>query len=168
MLWVPNVNPCRVSLWPVTYTLTQKYNTKATFFITGRNFGKGAINDPAKPWRALIKRMFDEGHQVASHTWSHQNLATIKQETFRQQMLWNEVAIADILDGRFPTYMRPPYSSSNGQTDAWLGELGYHVVYFDLDTEATCTSRPRRFRCPRTSGIDRQGPEPRQQYVARH
>ncbi|GJN80281.1 hypothetical protein PLIIFM63780_003806 [Purpureocillium lilacinum] len=132
---------------PYTYTedllnLLKKYNTKATFFITGRNFGKGAINDPAKPWRALIKRMFDEGHQVASHTWSHQNLATIKQETFRQQMLWNEVAIADILDGRFPTYMRPPYSSSNGQTDAWLGELGYHVVYFDLDTEGYLHQSP--------------------------
>ncbi|KAL6883167.1 carbohydrate esterase family 4 protein [Trichoderma longibrachiatum] len=110
------------------------HGVKATFFVTGRNLGKGAINDETKDWPRLIRRMKDEGHQIASHTWSHQRLPTLSKARLRQQMIYNEIAIADII-GVFPTYMRPPYSASNEDVDEWLGELGYHVTYFDLDTE---------------------------------
>jgi hypothetical protein len=75
-----------------------------------------------------------DGHQIASHTWSHQRLPTLGKTLLRQQMIYNEIALADIL-GFFPTYMRPPYSASNEDVDEWLGDLGYHVTYFDLDTE---------------------------------
>ncbi|KAF7550637.1 hypothetical protein G7Z17_g5573 [Cylindrodendrum hubeiense] len=124
---------------PYDYTeylldLLLQYDAKATFFITGRNLGKGAINDASTAWPALIKRMVAEGHQVASHTWSHQRLTTLSKAKFWNQMVYNEIAFADLL-GYFPTYMRPPYSASNDTTDAWLGELGYHVTYFNLDTE---------------------------------
>lgn len=78
--------------------------------------------------------MIAEGHQVASHTWSHQRLTTLSEEKFHNQMIFNEIAFADIL-GYFPTYMRPPYSASNATTDAWLDDLGYHITYFNLDTE---------------------------------
>lgn len=51
-------------------------------------------------------------------------------------MVKNEMAFANIL-GKFPTYMRPPYSSctaaSGCQDD--LKELGYVVSYFNLDTD---------------------------------
>lgn len=95
--------------------------------------GKGAINDPTTVWPDIIRRMRRDGHQIGSHTWSHQKLTEISETQFRRQMLYNEVALADLL-GDFPTYMRPPHSMSNGVTDAWLGELGYHVAYFDLNT----------------------------------
>ncbi|KAJ4136479.1 hypothetical protein NW768_004092 [Fusarium equiseti] len=131
---------------PYTYTedlldLLQRYNVKATFYITGRNLGKGAINDAATPWPSLIRRMIRDGHQIASHTWSHQRLTTLTRSKFWNQMIYNEIAFADIL-GYFPTYMRPPYSASNATTDAWLGELGYHVTYFNLDTEGYLHDSP--------------------------
>ncbi len=81
------------------------------------------------------------GHQIASHTWSHQHLTALNEAQFRNQMYFNEVAIADLL-GYFPTYMRPPYSDSNDRTDRWLGELGYHVTYFNLDTEGYLHNEP--------------------------
>lgn len=118
----------------LAHVLRKSYEAKATFYITGRNLGKGAINDASTPWPGLIRRMLDEGHQIASHTWSHQRLTQLSEAKFRNQMLYNEVALADLL-GFFPTYMRPPYSASNSTTDAWLGELGYHITYFNLDTE---------------------------------
>jgi hypothetical protein len=37
--------------------------------------------------------------------------------------------------GKFPTYMRPPYSDCTGQCETDLATLGYHAIYFDLDTE---------------------------------
>jgi peptidoglycan/xylan/chitin deacetylase (PgdA/CDA1 family) len=131
---------------PYEYTedlldLLLSYNAKATFFVTGRNLGKGAINDPSTPWPALIRRMVAEGHQIASHTWSHQRLTTLSQSKFYNQLHYLETALSDIL-GYFPTYMRPPYSASNATTDGWLRTLGYHITYFGLDTEGYLHDEP--------------------------
>lgn len=77
--------------------------------------------------------MIADGHQIGSHTYSHQKLPEITAQQFQNQMRFNEIALADLL-GYFPTYMRPPHSMSTEQTDAWLADLGYHVTYFDLNT----------------------------------
>lgn len=109
-----------------------KYNAKATFFITGNNIGKGAIDEN---WRGVIERMYAKGHQIASHTWSHQNLDEITQEQRYDQMVKNEMAIRNIL-GKYPTYMRPPYSACDtAACQADLKALGYVVTSFDLDTD---------------------------------
>ncbi|EOO00650.1 putative chitin binding protein [Phaeoacremonium minimum UCRPA7] len=110
------------------------YGAKATFFITGNNIGKGMINDPDLPWAGFIKRMTEEGHQVASHTWSHQNASQLTTAQLQAQMVYNEIALNDIL-GFFPTYMRPPFSICEKACQTILAALGYHIIYFDLDTE---------------------------------
>ncbi|KAK4044010.1 hypothetical protein C8A01DRAFT_43171 [Parachaetomium inaequale] len=112
----------------------KSYGAKATFFLTGNNLGKGKINDPATIYPAIIRRMHAEGHQVASHTWSHQNASQLTNTQFTNQMVWNEIAINSIL-GFFPTYMRPPYSICEKNCQTILSTLGYHAIYFDLDTE---------------------------------
>ncbi|KAL3479299.1 hypothetical protein BJX99DRAFT_255560 [Aspergillus californicus] len=116
--------------------LLDKYGAKVTFFVTGNNNGKGQIDSPDLPWAPLIQRMVLSGHQVASHTWSHQDLNRISQVQRRTQLLWNEVALRNIL-GSFPTYMRPPYSKCTTDTGCLgdMGDLGYHVVLYDIDTE---------------------------------
>lgn len=45
-----------------------------------------------------------------------------------------EEALVGIL-GKFPTYMRPPYSSCEGECPQTMADLGYHICYFDLDTD---------------------------------
>lgn len=124
---------------PYIYTsdllnLFATYNAKATFFITGNNNAKGMINNASLAWPALIQRMYAEGHQIASHTWGHQDLSAITQAQRLNQMRYNEIAFNDIL-GFFPTYMRPPYSSCTTACETDMATLGYHIVYFDLDTE---------------------------------
>lgn len=42
--------------------ILQKYNAKATFFVTGQNAN----------YRYLIKKAHDQGHTIALHTYSHQ------------------------------------------------------------------------------------------------
>ncbi|KAH7399207.1 hypothetical protein DE146DRAFT_526203 [Phaeosphaeria sp. MPI-PUGE-AT-0046c] len=110
-----------------------QYGFKATFFVTGINIGKGAIDTTAQ-WSNVIKRMVAEGHQVASHTWSHQDLSVITEAQRYDQMVKNEMAIRNII-GKYPTYMRPPYSSCNGACQSVLKTLGYVISYFDLDTD---------------------------------
>ncbi|KAL2164484.1 hypothetical protein VTH06DRAFT_3700 [Thermothelomyces fergusii] len=124
---------------PYLYTndlldILKRYNAKATFFITGTNLGKGQINDPTTIYPQIIRRMHAEGHQIASHTWSHQNASQLTNTQFTNQIVWNEIALNSIL-GFFPTYMRPPYSICEKACQDILSTLGYHVVYFDLDTE---------------------------------
>ena len=43
-------------------------------------------------------------------------------------------ALKQIL-GYSPTYMRPPYLSTNALALQTLGELGYHVIQVDIDTK---------------------------------
>ncbi|KAK7528845.1 uncharacterized protein IWZ02DRAFT_440166, partial [Phyllosticta citriasiana] len=126
---------------PYIYTdgvldLLKRYNASATFFITGNNIGKGEIDNAAYGWDTVIKRMHAEGHQIASHTWSHQNLSQITSAQRKDQMYKNEMALRNIL-GFFPTYMRPPYSACDQPSGCWrdMKNLGYHVTYFDVDTD---------------------------------
>lgn len=103
--------------------------------MTGNNLHKGPIDETA-PYPAIIKRMVAEGHQVASHTWSHYSLSNIPSAVRKDQMVKNERAIANII-GKYPTYMRPPYSQCSATSGcmADMKALGYHRVYFDLDTQ---------------------------------
>jgi peptidoglycan/xylan/chitin deacetylase (PgdA/CDA1 family) len=123
---------------PYIYTndvldLFAQYGFKATFFVTGINIGKGAI-DTTVNWANNLRRMIADGHQVASHTWSHQDLSIITDAQRYDQMVKNEMAIRNVI-GKYPTYMRPPYSSCNSACQTVMKNLGYVVSYFDLDTD---------------------------------
>ncbi|KAL1609869.1 hypothetical protein SLS60_001534 [Paraconiothyrium brasiliense] len=115
--------------------LFKQYNAKGTFFITGNNINKGEIDTTASH-SATIKRMASEGHQIASHTWTHLDLSAVSETDRKAQMVKNEMALRNIL-GYFPTYMRPPYSSCTAESgcEQTMSELGYHVVYFNVDTD---------------------------------
>ncbi|KAF2748055.1 carbohydrate esterase family 4 protein [Sporormia fimetaria CBS 119925] len=115
--------------------LFQSYNGKATFFITGANANKGQI-DTTPEFVNVIKRMHNEGHQLASHTWTHLDLSAISETERRDQMYKLEMAMRNIV-GFFPTYMRPPYSSCTAQSGCQqtMADLGYHISYFDVDTD---------------------------------
>ncbi|KAK9600343.1 hypothetical protein V6000_007107 [Aspergillus fumigatus] len=124
-----------------TYTadlldLLDRYDAKATFFISGINNSKGPIDHPDLPWASLIQRMQRTKHQIASHTWSHQDLSKVTPEQRRQQILKNEAAFRNVL-GKIPTYMRPPYSSCLPETGCLddMGTMGYHIILYDIDTK---------------------------------
>ncbi|WYZ44614.1 hypothetical protein EsH8_VII_001050 [Colletotrichum jinshuiense] len=128
---------------PYIYTAAMLDNFKAhgavaTFFITGNNIGKGMIN---VAYADVIQRMVAEGHQIASHTWSHENLDSLTLEQRKNQMVYNEIAFNDIL-GFYPTYMRPPYSICGAECENQMADLGYHITYFDLDTQGYLHTDP--------------------------
>ncbi|KAF6838434.1 chitin deacetylase [Colletotrichum musicola] len=139
------VNPDDVALTfddgPDRYTndlldLLKKYNASATFMVTGNNNAKGEIDNTTLPWANVIKRMYNEGHQIASHTWSHADLCQITSAQRRNEMYKLEMALRNII-GVFPTYMRPPFSSCTAECGCEddMAALGYSIIYFDLDTE---------------------------------
>lgn len=108
------------------------YGAEATFFVCGGNMGgDGQITDYGHPH--LLRRMVDEGHQVATHTWAHEDLTTVDEYGILDQLLLNEQAIVQAL-GRVPTYFRPPYFSTNDDVLDTVGDLGYHVISAGVDT----------------------------------
>lgn len=94
--------------------------------------------------------MYSEGHQIASHTWSHADLSTLTTAQRQHEMYANEMALRNIL-GFFPTYMRPPYSSCTGACESDMAKMGYHVTYFDLDTEDYLNDSPTMIQKPKNN-----------------
>ncbi|KIW16636.1 hypothetical protein PV08_03824 [Exophiala spinifera] len=111
-----------------------KRNAKATFFVPGIANGRGRI-DTTKGRMELIKRMFQDGHQIGSHSWSHFDIDALTSEERKTDLAKNERAIANILN-KYPTYMRPPYMKCTGETGclADLMDRGYHDVGYSVDS----------------------------------
>jgi peptidoglycan/xylan/chitin deacetylase (PgdA/CDA1 family) len=142
---------------PYKYTdqvldVLKQNNIKATFFITGTNLGKGQIDDETSGWPKILRRMHSEGHQLASHTWSHQDLTASSDEVRQQQIIYNEMAFRNIF-GFFPKYLRPPYgtcSRVSGCLD-YATKLGYHVVNWNLDTKDFENNTPEKIQTSRNT-----------------
>lgn len=88
-----------------------------------------------------------EGHQIASHTWTHLDLSAISSIDRKKQIWMNEMALRNIL-GKIPTYLRPPYSSctsaSGCQQD--VADLGYHITNFNVDTDDYNRNKPEQIQ----------------------
>ncbi|KAK4075531.1 hypothetical protein PCL_08916 [Purpureocillium lilacinum] len=116
--------------------LLDQLGVHATFFVTGDNMGKGRIDDCSRPWPSILYRMYESGHQIASHTWTHQNLDHVNHAVQQAEMVNNEIALQNLF-GWIPTYTRPPYlecTAKSGCPDL-LGNLGYHVITSNIDTK---------------------------------
>lgn len=102
---------------------------KATFFVTGTLYG--CIHARAD----FIKKAVKSGHQIGSHTWTHPDLTKLTEEQVIAEMTKLEGAFATILDGKKPTYMRPPYLSVNDSVAATMKKLGYRIIQCDVDSQ---------------------------------
>ena len=76
---------------------------KATFFVSGYR----AANYPE-----TLKRIVDEGHQLANHTYNHANLNTLSAAKVRKEISSVQELIT-AAGGDDPAYIRPPYGNAN-------------------------------------------------------
>lgn len=126
---------------PYLYTeqildVLDELDVKATFFVAGNNKAKGRIDDASTDWPAVLRRMYNAGHQIASHTWTHRNLNEVSSTIQLTEMIYNEMAFRNLF-GWIPTYMRPPYlecAGASGCTEL-QESLGYHIITNDVDTK---------------------------------
>jgi peptidoglycan/xylan/chitin deacetylase (PgdA/CDA1 family) len=102
-------------------------DVKATFYIRTINLHSDLVYHRSDKTPAIIRRMYNEGHQIAGHTWAHKNLDLMSPQQRRDEMVKAEMALNDIL-GFFPAYMRAPFNICDKDCQAEMAELGYHVV----------------------------------------
>ncbi|KAK5820660.1 polysaccharide deacetylase [Linnemannia elongata] len=117
---------------PFLYTnglldILKSRNVKATFFFNGNNYGR--IEDFAPS----VKRAYQDGHQVASHTWDHKDLTTLSPPEALEELTKLEDAFRKIIGVR-PTYVRPPFAALNQPVLDLLGQRNYTAVLWSQDT----------------------------------
>ncbi|GLB40760.1 putative polysaccharide deacetylase [Lyophyllum shimeji] len=88
-------------LYDISKTL-KAAGAKGTFFFNGNNYGCIYSDDNAK----RVKYAYDQGHQVASHTWAHKDLTTLTWDQIHDEMWRVELALRRIT-GAYPAFMRP-------------------------------------------------------------
>ncbi len=82
----------------------KKRDIKASFFLIGENIEQSDLN------RSLVERMYNEGHLIGNHTYTHINIKTIGRNAALQEINKTNSIIQDIT-GMNVTYIRPPYGA---------------------------------------------------------
>lgn len=99
---------------------------KATFFVTGEH---------AKLHPDVIQRMYEEGHLIGNHTYSHIQLRKNNQEAFREELIRTNEVIGEITGGEV-LYVRPPYGSWDKSFEK---ELNMIPVLWTIDPLDWCS-----------------------------
>ncbi|MGX1134106.1 peptidoglycan/xylan/chitin deacetylase (PgdA/CDA1 family) [Streptomyces glaucescens] len=95
----------------------------ATFFLLGKRH--------IEKYPELVRRMADEGHEIASHTWDHKILTSLDEDGIREELERPNEAIED-LTGRRPTLMRPPQGRTDDTVHEICRELGLAEVLWTV------------------------------------
>ncbi|GEP43151.1 hypothetical protein BGE01nite_24420 [Brevifollis gellanilyticus] len=119
---------------PKLLDILKKENIKVTFFLVGR-----CVN----AYPNVVKRMVDEGHEIASHSWSHPLLTSLGDQSLDSQMQRTHDAIIKAC-GVTPTLYRPPYGATRISQRKFIHDkFGYLAILWDVD--------PLDWQHPRTS-----------------
>ncbi len=100
---------------------------KATFFMLGINVAEAP---------SLVRRAFDEGHSIGTHTFSHPHLDEMPLEKAKQDIELGIEAVTEALGkGRSPApFFRAPYLGINKELEKHLYARGLMVWDIDVDS----------------------------------
>lgn len=80
-----------------------KYNAKVTFFVLGSKVNSNST---------ILKRAYEEGNQIGSHTYNHKNLIKLSEAQIKAEIN-NTASVVKNIIGVEPSVLRPPYGNSN-------------------------------------------------------
>ncbi|WP_217142062.1 polysaccharide deacetylase family protein [Streptomyces sp. AC627_RSS907] len=95
----------------------------ATFFLLGKRH--------IDTYPELVKRMADEGHELANHTWTHKILTDAEPDEIREELERPNKEI-ERLTGQRPTLMRPPQGRTDDTVHEISRELGLAEVLWSV------------------------------------
>lgn len=99
----------------------EKYNGKATFFVVG---------DRAKTYEKQIKRAYDMGCEIGTHTYSHVNLTKLSVPQMQEELKKSCDVISSIT-GEEVKILRPPEGATN---DTVKANVGMPMVLWSVDS----------------------------------
>ncbi|KAL1923414.1 uncharacterized protein VTP21DRAFT_8394 [Calcarisporiella thermophila] len=110
---------------PKLYDYLNSINQKATLFVIGSR---------VKEYPDLLRRAYKDGHQIASHTWSHSMMTSLSNEEIVAELKWTEEAIKAAINVTV-RYFRPPYGDIDDRVRGIAKQLGYKIIIWNHDTD---------------------------------
>jgi peptidoglycan-N-acetylglucosamine deacetylase len=104
--------------------LLRKYDQKATFFVLGKL---------AEQFPELIKKIFDSGHEIASHGYSHKTIDKLSESEFEQELISSKEVTKKIIF-KDPIGFRAPNFSLNEKTQWALKILKNYGFKYDASS----------------------------------
>ncbi len=104
--------------------LLERYRIKATFFMIGGN---------VELYPEIAKRVFQEGHEIGSHTYSHPHMLRLSSAELKCEIQKTEQALAKLNISK-PTLFRPPEGYRTKEQSQIVKDAGYTMVVWSLDT----------------------------------
>ncbi len=92
-----------------------------TYFLIGNQVAK---------YSDQVRRMYEEGHELGSHTFTHPQLTKLSGKAIKKELKKADDAIYEA-SGAHPTVMRPPYGATNATA---LANINYPVILWNVDT----------------------------------
>lgn len=109
---------------PRLLDMLKQRGIKATFFVVGQC---------AAEFPDIMKRIVAEGHEIASHSWSHPLLSKMGEESVSDQLQKTHDIIKQTT-GVEPKIMRPPFGAFTPNQRAWANKKwGYKIIMWDVD-----------------------------------
>lgn len=104
-------------------------NVRVTFFVIGKNV-------KANP--KLTKRIYEEGHMIGNHTYSHIDMSRVSEGKAEKELKKTSRAVHAVT-GEYPQYMRPPYGICSRKMEESLDMLlvRWTIDPLDWKTENT-------------------------------
>lgn len=96
---------------PRLLSILEEYGARATFFVLGDRSHFTESN------KNTVKMVYDSGNEVASHTYSHKDLATLSGEALTNEFVKARENLY-ALTGEYPIFVRPPYGSYDEEVQA--------------------------------------------------
>ncbi|MFD4629163.1 polysaccharide deacetylase family protein [Streptomyces sp. NPDC058284] len=116
---------------PRLLKILKEKQVHATFFTLGKNH--------IEKYPELVKQMDAEGHEVASHTWSHKILTKVDAAEARKELERPNKAIEKLI-GKKPTLMRPPQGRTNDDVNKLSKELGLAEILWTVTAKDYTTN----------------------------
>jgi peptidoglycan/xylan/chitin deacetylase (PgdA/CDA1 family) len=110
---------------PRVLDLLAEHRARASFFLVGER---------AERVPDIVRRMVDEGHEVASHGWSHRSLWLCGPRRTAEEIDRAHATLAT-LAGREPRQFRPPWGMVNAAMFGALRRRGERCVFWSIQPE---------------------------------
>ena len=94
-----------------------------TFFILGKN----AVNN-----RSIVRRAYEEGHEIACHTWNHLNLNNCTESKIKEEVEKTFEELDRACGDEADYLVRPPYGNANQKV---RNAIDVPLIYWSVDSE---------------------------------
>ena len=114
---------------PILLDGLKERKVRATFFLIGENVEKGENEK-------IVKRMYEEGHLIGNHTYTHFNLSKLETGEAKKELEQTDTVIEKIT-GKQPAFARAPYGELPVDSEQDLSRMyiGWTVDPLDWMTE---------------------------------